>query len=81
MLDPIRCLRQVVSLLRTAIVILKMSSIKSSGSEVTMIPYLKVPLTKMDNLMDFIELLHLMVKWNFLDVSSMDNLLEIVGKV
>ena len=35
----------------------------------------------MDNLMDFIELLHLMVKWNFLDVSSMDNLLEIVGKV
>ena len=81
MLDPIRCLRQVVSLFRTAIVILKMSSIKSSGSEVTMIPYLKVPLTKMDNLMDFIELLHLMVKWNFLDVSSMDNLLEIVGKV
>ena len=81
MLDPIRCLRQVVSLPRTAIVILKMSLIKSSGSEVTMIPYLKVPLTKMDNLMDFIELLLLMVKWNFLDVSSMDNLLEIVGKV
>ena len=46
-----------------------------------MTPYLKVPLTKMDNLMDFIELLHLMVKWNFLDVLPMDNLLEIVGKV
>ena len=70
-----------MSLFRTAIVILKMSSIKSSGSEVTMIPYLKVPLTKMDNLMDFIASLHLMVKWNFLDVLSTDNSLETVGKV
>ena len=46
-----------------------------------MTPYLKVPLTKTANLMDFIASLHLMVKSNFLDVLSTDNSLETVGKV